>query len=210
VSEATSDPRCEAKAVTQVLDHRYGKKRVAFDPNDPEANHLAMSKGYKVIHGGSLSKGQWANVRAAGAAKPAGQVTPSKKAIFSPDGEDINVPEDKWTPGMQRVVAYAREVGRAIMGFTPHVSVVRSQQGFAACYGDRSMMLNLQRLGHRFFNDDSPEGMLNVDKLLIHEYGHEYSDNHLSEDYYRALCKLGAKLAAWKAERGAGWEVSDA
>ena len=116
----------------------------------------------------------------------------------------------KWTPGMKRVVAYAREVGRAIMGFTPHVSVVRSQQGFAACYGERSMMLNLQRLGHRFFNDDSPEGMLSVDKLLIHEYGHEYSDNHLSEDYYRALCKLGAKLAAWKAERGAGWEVSDA
>jgi len=29
---------------------------------------------------------------------------------------------------------------------------------------------------------------------LIHEFGHHYSSDHLSEDYYRALCKVGARI----------------
>jgi hypothetical protein len=33
-----------------------------------------------------------------------------------------------------------------------------------------------------------------VDALLIHEFGHEYSGDHLSGDYHEALCKLGARL----------------
>ena len=33
-----------------------------------------------------------------------------------------------------------------------------------------------------------------VDKLLIHEFGHQYSGDHLSEAYHEALCLLGARL----------------
>ena len=33
-----------------------------------------------------------------------------------------------------------------------------------------------------------------VDRLLIHEFGHQYSGDHLSEDYHEALCRLGAGL----------------
>jgi hypothetical protein len=33
-----------------------------------------------------------------------------------------------------------------------------------------------------------------VDALLIHEFGHEYSGDHLSSDYHEALCRLGASL----------------
>ena len=33
-----------------------------------------------------------------------------------------------------------------------------------------------------------------LDELLIHEYGHHYSNDHLSEKYHNALCRLGAKL----------------
>ena len=29
-----------------------------------------------------------------------------------------------------------------------------------------------------------------MDKLLIHEFGHQYSGDHLSEDYHEALCLL--------------------
>ena len=35
-----------------------------------------------------------------------------------------------------------------------------------------------------------------INDLLIHELGHHYCSNHLSSDYYDALTKLGAKLAA--------------
>ncbi len=33
-----------------------------------------------------------------------------------------------------------------------------------------------------------------VDRLLIHEFGHKYSGDHLSVEYHDALCRLGARL----------------
>ena len=39
------------------------------------------------------------------------------------------------------------------------------------------------------------QGALNsAIRLLIHEFGHQYSGDHLSEDYHKALCWLGAGL----------------
>ena len=31
-------------------------------------------------------------------------------------------------------------------------------------------------------------------RLLIHEFGHESSGDHLSAQYHEALCRVGAKL----------------
>jgi hypothetical protein len=86
------------------------------------------------------------------------------------------------------------------MGVEITVSVVRTTNGFAACYGSRRLDLNLLRLGHRWFEQGAS---VDVDRLLIHEFGHEYSGDHLSEQYHEALCKLGAglkKLALEKPE----------
>jgi hypothetical protein len=33
-----------------------------------------------------------------------------------------------------------------------------------------------------------------VDRLVIHESGHQYSGDHLSEKYHEAVCCLGAAL----------------
>jgi hypothetical protein len=33
-----------------------------------------------------------------------------------------------------------------------------------------------------------------VDRLFIHEFGHQYSADHLSEEYHEALSRLGARL----------------
>jgi hypothetical protein len=33
-----------------------------------------------------------------------------------------------------------------------------------------------------------------VVRLLIHEFGHDYSGDHLSSQYHEALCRIGAKL----------------
>jgi hypothetical protein len=33
-----------------------------------------------------------------------------------------------------------------------------------------------------------------VNDLLIHEFGHEYSGDHLSSSYHDALTRLGAKM----------------
>jgi len=51
------------------------------------------------------------------------------------------------------------------------------------------------RLGHAFFDEwQSREGMQRLLDLLLDELSHDFSPNHLSEKYYRALRTLGAKM----------------
>jgi hypothetical protein len=57
---------------------------------------------------------------------------------------------------------------------------------------------NLLRLGHKWFEQEARK---EVDRLLIHEFGHEYSGDHLSEQYHEALCRLGARLKRLALER---------
>jgi hypothetical protein len=101
------------------------------------------------------------------------------------------IPEAEWTHGMEKVAEYARFLARELMGVEITVSVIRTANGFEACYGSRRLDLNLFRLGHRSFEQEATE---DVDALLIHEFLHEYSGDHLSEEYHDALCKLGARL----------------
>jgi len=65
-------------------------------------------------------------------------------------------------------------------------------------------MLNLGRLGHAWFDKGPRE---EVDQLLIHEFGHHYSGDHLSEAYHDALCSLGAKLAALALNEPEFWRI---
>jgi len=46
---------------------RFGEKQVSYDPTDPEVNERAIAEGYTVVHGHSLSREEWENVRSAGA-----------------------------------------------------------------------------------------------------------------------------------------------
>ena len=50
---------------------------------------------------------------------------------------------------------------------------------FVACYGSGRLHFNLFRLGHKWFEQGLTE---EVDRLLIHEFGHQYSGDHLSEE----------------------------
>jgi hypothetical protein len=66
------------ETVRKLADLRFGPRRVSFDMSDPEANNIAASQGYQVIHGGALSKEEWGVFKRADAILPAGQVTPSR------------------------------------------------------------------------------------------------------------------------------------
>jgi hypothetical protein len=79
------------------------------------------------------------------------------------------------------------------LGETISVKIVIEPMIFwGANYGGNELTLNVGRLGHRFFNE-FPGNIQEVMDLLIHEYGHQYSSDHLSEAYYSALTRLGAK-----------------
>ena len=210
VREAAGYKRAEDKAVTKVMDLRFGTKRVGFDPSDPEGTKLAVSRGFAVVHGGSLSKGEWYNVRRSGSILPAGQVTPSKKVPTSPDGKPP-IPRSEWTTGMERVAAYSEEVAKALIGRSVTVEFYAEitwpwGAAFTRSVVQPELVYNKGKLGNRWF--DRPV-LDEINELLIHELAHQYSGDHLSSKYHDALCRLGAKLASWAAigRMESAWET---
>jgi hypothetical protein len=188
---AGSDPHCSDQAIKHLIRLRFGDKVAAQDPSDVEAMKRFTSQGGTIVVG--LSKGEWANVRRSGTALPAGQICPTAKPYSAdPDAKPVDlVPEKDWTEAIKNIAAYTRFLADELMGVSLTVSVVRTTNNFIACYGSGRLDFNLFRLGHKWFEQGVTE---DVDRLLIHEFGHQYSGDHLSAEYHEALCGLGARL----------------
>ena len=191
---AGADPRCTDDAMKRLMRLRFGDKIAAPDPSDVEAMKRFQSQGGVIVAG--LSKGEWANVRRSGVAPPAGQICPTAKPYGNdPDGKPVNViPQEKWTDGMKNIAEYAFYLGQELMGVPINVLVVNTTNAFSACYGCRRLDFNVQRLGYRWFDQGPSE---EVDRLLIHEFGHQYSGDHLSDEYHEALCRLVHDSSGW-------------
>ena len=197
VDQVLREKNISEDAVRTVVRERFGEKVVAADPSDPEAMNRAASHGYTVLSGGTLDGAQWANVRRVGAAPAAGRVFPTPKPYSTdPSAPPVKViPESEWTPAIRDVVAFTCRLARRLIGGDIAVRVVHTTNAFAACYGSRSLDLNLMRLGHAFFDEwQSKAGMQRLLDLLLDELAHDWTDNHLSEKYYRALRTLGSTL----------------
>ena len=192
VGEALGDPEVASKVVEVILAKRYGEKRVVRDPSDPEANNIAVSRGYVVIEPRSHTKAEWENIRRAGAALPAGQVTPSPKPYLL-DGTPLKeIPENNWTDGMRQTVSYVRALGEKLIGRAVLVRIVDDPRWrFLATFGDGRLTLNKGCLSSKWFDLGPSE---EVHELLIHEFSHHFSANHLSSEFHDACCQLGAKL----------------
>jgi hypothetical protein len=194
VQDATSDERCSNDAITQMMDLRFGSKRVGDDPSDREAGYKALSKGYNKIHGPELSKGQWDNAKRAGAIKPAGQVFPTPKPYSDdPDAPPVEViPPERYTADMRWVVWFAEHLGEELLTSKPFVRIVRAPN-FGACYGGGRLDLSLQRLGHKWFGGTIDR----IISLLLHEYAHEHESNHLAEQFHKEVERLAGKTVAY-------------
>ena len=93
---------------------------------------------------------------------------------------------------MKNIVEYARFLAKELMGvqIDRQQSSARPITSSPATAGAGSTS-EPAPLGHRWFDQGATE---EVDQLLIHEFGHQYSSDHLSEDYHDALCRLGAGM----------------
>lgn len=195
VNDVLTDKDVTPETVNTVLTHRYGDKRVIRDPSDPESTKIAMSQGFAIIEPGTFSKAAWGNIRSTGAALPSGQVTPSPKP-YSEDGKDLTVLDPKdYTKGVRIVVSYAKRLGCALLGANRiFVTVAKEAKWpYAATFSYKGydLTLNMGRLGKDWFENPDLD---RINQLLLHEYAHFYSPDHLSSDYHEALCHLGAKL----------------
>lgn len=205
VNEATSDEKCLPEAAEDFRVKKYGEKSVALDPTNPEANATAMANGYTVIPSKGLTRGQRDNLAKGSFLLSSTKMFPDAgKGAYSDDPNAIPVQpisEEKLTEGMKLIREYTMGLAEKLLSKKIHVLFVNvpitTGQSWAACYG-RAWALgksefhyNVTRLGKAWFaNGVKPS----VDELIIHEFGHEYESNHLSDGYYKALCKLGARL----------------
>ena len=197
--EATiGSPNCSRAAVESYMGARFGSKRVSFDPSDAEANKLAVSKGYMVVHGGMMSAGAWKNAKAANAILPAGQVTPGPKTWSGQDDPNAAafadwIPETEWTAGMRRIASFAALAAERVLNRSVTVKFCATPHHLgAASYGPGgNLVFNRFRLGAEWFERGITEDVVEV---LIHEFGHEFSSDHLSAEYHEALCRIGAKM----------------
>lgn len=204
VRDALADSRTLPTVVKKAVELRFGSKAVTFDPSDPEANSRATAEGFALIRGGHLSADEWRNVRRVEGLLPAaGQLFPTPK-VYNPDGEPEElVPESHWTPGMRAVAKYANRLHLLLIGDGKpcHVRFARSPMAFwGANYGFGEgvgrLCFNVAKLPRSFFSDVIDRGDITdeVDAILLHEFGHYYASDHLSADYHKALCRLGAQL----------------
>lgn len=194
VTAALSDERITAEAINATLDARYGEKRVVHDPSDPESNKRAVAAGYAVIPPRSLPRGLSARAREMGVLERAGAVTPSPRPYADGETARETEPPERWTPEMRATVDYAVALGERLLGRTVDVEIVNDPNcwTFSATYRPGHLEFNLRTLGRRWFTGPTET----VNALLIHEFAHEYSSDHLSDGFHDACCKLGARLAA--------------
>jgi hypothetical protein len=194
VRQASSSPDCSPDAIRKVLNLRFGDKFAAFDPNDKEAGKNFVAQGGTLVYGPMLSPEEWKNAKKAGAIESAGKLCPTPKP-YSKDKDEENVtviPPEKWTPSMKAIADYSVFLGKELMDVAVTVTFVNTTNNFVACYapgGD--LHFNVFRLGYAWFDQGIT---VEVDSLILHEAAHQYSGDHLSEEYHDALCRLGAKL----------------
>jgi hypothetical protein len=193
VDAATEDERIDSLAVEKVLDERFGKKRAVFDASDPEANKQLMNEGFAIIHGGSLSKGQWNNVRDAGLAIPSGQLRPSG-VQYDPDGDpETIIPESDYTSGMREIVDFSKAVAKMLIRKEIRVKLVNEPIALphAAWYGKGVLAFNVGRLGKDWFHDGiHPKHV----ELILHELAHDAVKDHLTREFADEVGRLGVRL----------------
>jgi len=194
VRVAASDQRVTDAAITTVLDKRFGEKRVAYDPSDIGSNREAVSRETTVVHGGSLSAGEWANARRAGAIVPAGK-------LFStnPDGKvaDKSYRRDEWTSEMWAYCNFVEAVSPHLVGhkvtlvFIRDVAIVEGSTDCADTY--ITVNLALHSMG---------DWQSHLD-LMLHELAHNVvrSNDHLNHKFYSTVQKLGAQLTLLAVEQ---------
>jgi len=105
------------------------------------------------------------------------------------------IPETKWTAGMRQIAEFARRVAEKVLSRQIVVRFCSTPHHLgAASYGPSGeLVFNKMRLGAAWFEQGITDDVV---RLLIHEFGHQYSPDHLSAQYHEALCRIGAKLYA--------------
>lgn len=179
----------EEAAAKRVVELRYGEQAATADPSDPEAEKRLVSKGFAIVHGGSMSAEEWEQVRRFSALQPAGQLSPSPKAFFGsgPNAAPL-VPEEEWTAGMRATAERTQAIARLTIGRHVHVQFNYAKNTMTAAYGQGTLAFNAS-LGAAWFE---PANQIEIDATIFHELAHEEHSDHLHAGFADEIARIAA------------------
>src|SRR4029077_1414730 len=120
-----------------------------------------------------LSGAAWQSVKSVEAIKPAGHIFPTHTDnLLAHEKADETV-------GMVQVREYAQTLARLLLEVEIDVEFCQQPTREVASWGSRLLSFNVRNLGKRWF--DLAENRESIDDLIVHEFGHHYVSNHLSE-----------------------------
>jgi hypothetical protein len=195
VRDAIESPKSSDSAVLDILKARFGDKYAIRDVSDVGSAKNAVSKGYNIIHGGSMTKAEWTRVKAIKDEK--GKAIVPTSAQVAPTDIDVNldkvVPPSKWTATMQDYADFVEKIAPRLISRAVTIQYINDDdEGIRGCFKwvEGQMTVNLA------YHDvtSSTENY----ELLIHELAHNtlHNNDHLHQTFYRTVTELGAKLAA--------------
>lgn len=147
VSEAIGHKKSNDAAVTHVMTARFGDK-FTRDVSDVGSAKEAVSKGFNVVEGGSMSKAEWARVKAVKKEDGSRLVQTSKDV--APTNIHLNldkvVPPAKWTPSMQQYARFVERIAPRLIGRAITVQFINDEgdpiRGWLK-WQERQMTVNL-------------------------------------------------------------------
>ena len=201
----------ERRVLEDVVKKRFGEKAVLQDPSDRKANHRAALYGYEVVSDETVPHSAWNTLETSGTMRRAGyEINYRKNCDVFKMAQSNEYPRDRWTPAMERVVEFTSIAAERLLGTSIAVRVLRlTSNAFDGYYGKEPkpyFHFNMERLGKKWFE---PENRANILDLIIHEFGHHYSGDHLSKKYYKAVTDLGARMTEWALEEPEAFDLLD-
>jgi len=195
----------DTHAVKDVIDVRYGDDAVVFDVTDHEANKKAFADDKNVITGGSFNSQVWDNIRRTrddyeDFAKPSGSIGKYASPNMSGTRPDELLDKSKITKEMKQVISLAKKLHKKLFNQELNVEIFNEKglggnrllATYCKGYSGSDLSFYYKTLGKDWFNLQNNK--VKIMELIIHEFGHFYSGDHLSERYYDGLCEIGAKL----------------
>jgi len=188
----------DKETVDKVMTKRYGDKRAAVDPSDKGSKNEAASKGYTVVHGGSLTKEEWNSIKTFKSMPTTKEVAPTDYHCAIP--AKVFKPAE-YTPAMKAYEKLIKVLSPILIDHKATVSFIDdSDIGFQGCTKRWKADSYNFEVNLAFHEIDDPQQNY---ELLLHEMAHhrEQSNDHLNHAFYEALNELGAKLAQVALER---------
>jgi len=185
VITASQDERTSDDAFTSVRDKKYGEKSV-FWSSDLQANEDAMSSGYSIIHGRTMSSVERKRMKGVG-------LVSASENFTRPTVSGIPVKRNDWSESMKQYELITHKLCKILGIRKAEVRYVKSQASTIAQYNNHTITNNVSNFqGGVDFNPMNPQYL----GVILHELAHMKSGTEYCHDsnWYNQLENFGGTV----------------